>query len=146
MAGSGLGGGGGYCFVGFPPRTPGRLLRSLEAALATGLPVVFFEAAPRLARTLALLRDLLGERQVVVAGELSKLHETYHEGSAAALSERFAATPPRGECTVVLAPGAGAGLPPGGPGAVVRRPRRGSAQEVRPATNPLAASPAAAPG
>ncbi|GAC1569788.1 MAG: hypothetical protein NVS3B18_01280 [Candidatus Dormibacteria bacterium] len=110
VAGSGLGGGGGFCFLGFPPRTPGKLLRTLGTALATGLPVVFFEAAPRLARTLRLVTELLGEREVIVGRELSKLHESYHAGTAAQLCERFAASPPRGECTVVVAPGpAGAG-------------------------------------
>jgi len=106
VAGSGLGGGGGFCFLGFPPRTPGKLVRAVTTGLATGLPVVFFEAAPRLGRTLRLIAELLGEREVIVARELSKLHESYHAGSAAQLCERFTAVPPRGECTVVVAPGA----------------------------------------
>ncbi|MFN2451922.1 MAG: 16S rRNA (cytidine(1402)-2'-O)-methyltransferase [Candidatus Dormibacteria bacterium] len=111
VAGSGVGGGGGFCFLGFPPRTPGKLRRTLAGALATGLPVVFFEASPRLARTLRLLVDLVGEREVVVGRELSKLHESYYAGTAAELSAAFLATPPRGECTVVVAPGVAVPLP-----------------------------------
>ena len=39
---------------------------------------------------------------MVVARELTKVHETFHTGTAAALAEAFAATPPRGECTVLI--------------------------------------------
>jgi 16S rRNA (cytidine1402-2'-O)-methyltransferase len=45
---------------------------------------------------------VLGERPVVVARELTKVHETMHRGTAAALVEEFTARPPRGECTVLV--------------------------------------------
>ena len=93
---------GGFVFLGFPPRSPGRLRRTVEAALALGLPVVLFEAANRLAKTLALIEPLLGDRSVVVARELTKVHETLHRGTARELAEEFRRQPPRGECTVVI--------------------------------------------
>jgi 16S rRNA (cytidine1402-2'-O)-methyltransferase len=102
VAASGLGGGGGFVFLGFPPRSPGRLRRSLEAALGLGLPVVLFESALRLARTLERVQGLLGDRPVVVARELTKVHETFHRGTAAELAEAFRLRPPRGECTIVI--------------------------------------------
>jgi len=45
---------------------------------------------------------VLGDRPVVVARELTKLHETLHRGTAATLVQEFTARPPRGECTVVV--------------------------------------------
>jgi 16S rRNA (cytidine1402-2'-O)-methyltransferase len=39
---------------------------------------------------------------VVVARELTKVHETFHTGTASTLAEAFAAHPPRGECTVLI--------------------------------------------
>ena len=102
VAGSGLGGGGGFVFLAFPPRSPGRLRRSLEPALGLGLPVVLFESAVRLARTLELLTAQLGDRPVVVARELTKVHETFHHGTAGELAELFRSHPPRGECTIVI--------------------------------------------
>lgn len=102
VAGSGLGGGGGFVFLGFPPRTPGRLRRELEAALALGLPVVLFEAANRVARTLVAAEPVLGDRPLAVARELTKVHESFHRGTARELAAELRDRPPRGECTIVV--------------------------------------------
>ena len=102
VSASGLGGGGGFVFLGFPPRSPGRLRRTVAAALELGVPVVLFEAANRLARTLELIEPLAGPRPLVVARELTKVHETLHRGTARELAEEFRRQPPRGECTVVI--------------------------------------------
>ena len=91
-----------FCFLGFLPRTPGKARRALEAALAGGSALAFFESPLRLARTLTLAAPLLGEREVMVARELTKLHETFHAGSATDLAAMFDGTPPRGECTVLV--------------------------------------------
>ena len=96
VSASGLGGGGGFVFLGFPPRSPGRLRRTVTAALELGLPVVLFEAANRLARTLELIEPLAATRPVVVARELTKVHETLHRGTARELAEEFRRQPPRG--------------------------------------------------
>jgi len=101
VAGSGFGG-GGFTFLGFLPRSPTRMRRSVEAALGLGQPVVLFEAAVRLAKTLETLSACIGERPVVIARELTKVHETFHRGTAANLARAFRAAPPRGECTVVI--------------------------------------------
>jgi 16S rRNA (cytidine1402-2'-O)-methyltransferase len=91
-----------FCFLGFLPRTPGKLVRTLSNALTLGRTVAFYESPMRLAKTLGLAAPVLGERAVVVAREISKLHETFHTGTAAELAEQFSATPPRGECTVLV--------------------------------------------
>lgn len=101
VSASGLGG-GGFVFLGFPPRSPGRLRRTVAAALELGVPVVLFEAANRLARTLELIEPLAASRTVVVARELTKVHETLHRATARELAEEFRRQPPRGECTVVI--------------------------------------------
>jgi 16S rRNA (cytidine1402-2'-O)-methyltransferase len=103
VSAGGLGGGGGFCFLGFLPRTPGKLARTLTAALGCGRTLAFYESPLRLARTLEIAAPVLGEREVVVARELTKLHETFHTGTAADLARTFRSTPPRGECTVLVA-------------------------------------------
>lgn len=95
---------GGFSFLGFLPRSPSKLTRALAEALAQGRTVVFFESPQRLARTLRQVAPLLAEREVVVARELTKLHESFHAGTAAQLAEEFTAAPPRGECTVLVEP------------------------------------------
>ena len=91
-----------FCFLGFLPRTPGKLVRTLSAALELERTVAFHESPLRLAKTLGIAAGVLGEREVTVARELTKLHETFHTGTAAELAARFAAAPPRGECTVLV--------------------------------------------
>lgn len=91
-----------FCFLGFLPRTPGRLTRTLEEPLRGARTVVFFESALRLVKTLRLLAPLSGDRQVVVARELTKKHETFHSGTAEELVDEFQKSPPRGECTVLI--------------------------------------------
>jgi len=56
----------------------------------------------RIAKTLRLATPVLGDRPVLVARELTKLHETLHRGTAATLVAEFTSRPPRGECTVVV--------------------------------------------
>jgi 16S rRNA (cytidine1402-2'-O)-methyltransferase len=101
LSGSGLRG-DRVCFLGFLPRSPGKLRRSVATALALDGTVAFYESPLRLARTLSLITALCAERPVVVARELTKVHETFHTGTAKTLAEAFAAHPPRGECTVLI--------------------------------------------
>jgi 16S rRNA (cytidine1402-2'-O)-methyltransferase len=101
LAGSGLRGDRVF-FLGFLPRSPGKLRRSVETGLLSDATVAFYESPLRLARTLALIAPSCGDRPVVVARELTKVHETFHTGTAASLADSFAAKPPRGECTVLI--------------------------------------------
>jgi 16S rRNA (cytidine1402-2'-O)-methyltransferase len=91
-----------FCFLGFLPRTPGKLVRVLEEAMREDRTIAFFESPMRITKTLRLAIPVLGDRPVVVARELTKLHEALHRGTAATLVEEFTARPPRGECTVVV--------------------------------------------
>ena len=93
-----------FCFLGFLPRSPAKLRRAVEQPLLLRHTVAFFESPLRLVRTLRLLSGVLEERQVVVAREITKVHETFHVGTAAQLVSAFTETPPRGECTVLVAP------------------------------------------
>ena len=77
-------------------------LRVLEEAMREDRTIAFFESPMRITKTLRLAAPVLGERPIVVARELTKLHETLHRGTAATLVEEFSARPPRGECTVVV--------------------------------------------
>lgn len=89
-----------FLFLGFLPRTKSRSLRLLAAA--DSFAVVFHESPHRLAATLEWASEQLGDRPVAVAREISKLHESWHLGTAGELAQAFRASPPRGECTVVV--------------------------------------------
>jgi len=105
---SGLGG-GGFAFLGFLPRRAGERAALLARHRETGVPLVLFESPQRLAATLRVLHEALGDRRACVARELTKLHEEIVHGTLASLAERFAGGA-RGEITLVVsgepAPGA----------------------------------------
>jgi 16S rRNA (cytidine1402-2'-O)-methyltransferase len=68
----------------------------------TGFPIVLFEAANRLASTLAELKELLGGREAVVARELTKVYEEFRRGSLADLAAHYVTEPARGEIVVIV--------------------------------------------
>jgi 16S rRNA (cytidine1402-2'-O)-methyltransferase len=88
-------------FHGFLPRKKGELREVLSHGEGT---LVAFESPRRLPATLQLLAELDGEREVAVCRELTKTHEEVVRGTAAELAARYAATPPKGEIVLVLAP------------------------------------------
>ena len=96
-----------FAFEGFLPRKgPGRRARLAELARETRTSVCF-ESPHRVEATLADLVETCGpDRRVVIARELTKLHEEVFRGTLAAALEHVRAEPPRGEHVLVLA-GAG---------------------------------------
>ena len=92
-----------FFFGGFlPARSTQRRARLMEVrALASTL--IFYEAPHRLAQSLADAREILGEREAVVARELTKLHEEIARGRLSELAERFASeTAARGEIVLLI--------------------------------------------
>ena len=93
-----------FTFAGFPPNKEGKrrsFLASLAAAHGT---VVLYEAPHRLAATLADISTILGERQVVVARELTKLYEELLPGTTAQVRELVQDGRERGEVVILIAP------------------------------------------
>ncbi|MFM7086078.1 MAG: 16S rRNA (cytidine(1402)-2'-O)-methyltransferase [Cyanobium sp.] len=94
---------GRFCFGGFlPPRRSARR-RRLQALAPEERTLVFYEAPHRLLELLEDLLEVLGDRPLQVARELTKRHEQQVGPSVAAALEHFRAIPPLGECTLVLA-------------------------------------------
>jgi 16S rRNA (cytidine1402-2'-O)-methyltransferase len=92
-----------FLFEGFlPPREKARRERLWEL-LAGGHPLVLYEAPHRALATLRELSSLAPERRVVLARELTKVHEEFVRGTAAGVSaimeERGEV---RGEVTLVV--------------------------------------------
>ena len=79
--------------------------RLLESVRAQPFTLVAFEAPHRLLAALADLEEVLGDRQAAAARELTKLHEEVVRGPISQLRAVFRERPPRGEFTLVIAPG-----------------------------------------
>ncbi|HEY7073654.1 MAG TPA: 16S rRNA (cytidine(1402)-2'-O)-methyltransferase [Acidimicrobiales bacterium] len=104
---------GRFVFEGFLPRKGAGRSERLAAVAAEPRTCVLYEAPHRLARTLADLAAACGDdRPVVVARELTKLHEEVWRGTLAEAHAWAAERQPPGEMVIVLA-GAPAAAPPG---------------------------------
>lgn len=92
-----------FLFAGFlPPKQQARRAR-LEELQTQRATLVLYEAPHRLRETLADAVEILGDRQAVVARELTKLYEEFVRGTLGELVEHFAAQEPRGELVLVIA-------------------------------------------
>lgn len=97
-----------FYFAGFLPRKPGARARKLGELKALPCTLVFYEAPHRIARSLADMLEVLGDRPAVVARELTKVHEEVIRGRLRDLAGAAADAAWRGEFVVVVG-GAGAG-------------------------------------
>lgn len=92
-----------FVFEGFLPQKKGRATR-LEELKSQPLTMVFYESPVRLLKTLQQFVDVFGaEREASVVREISKVHNTTHNGTLGELVEYFTANAPRGEIVIVVA-------------------------------------------
>ncbi len=94
-----------FHFVGFLPHKKGRQ-SALTAALSFAVPVVLYESPHRIARLLTALSEKAPERKLVIARELTKVHEEVVHGTALEHIARHVVYPEkvRGEFVVIVLP------------------------------------------
>lgn len=90
-----------FVFEGFLPRGKNRrkLLRTLRDEKRV---VVFFESPERLVSTLRDILDIMGDREVFVAREMTKMHQEFFRGTVSQAIKHFENRQVLGELTVVL--------------------------------------------
>jgi 16S rRNA (cytidine1402-2'-O)-methyltransferase len=90
-----------FLYLGFLPLKKGRqkLLDSLKEEKRT---IVFYEAPHRIQKTLSELAAKFGDRQIVVARELTKIHEEFFRGTAAQAVDHFNKSSHKGEFVVII--------------------------------------------
>ncbi len=91
-----------FVFDGFLPVKPGRRVHRLEALRDLEMTVVCYESPHRILAALDAIAQVFGEREIVVARELTKQFEEIVRGPAATLKARFEAGPVRGEFTLII--------------------------------------------
>jgi 16S rRNA (cytidine1402-2'-O)-methyltransferase len=91
-----------FLFAGFPPVKKGalhKLLRGLGEEEAT---LIFYLPTRRLPEFLAAVEENLGNRRIVIARELTKIHEEFIRGRVAEIQPGLADLALRGEATVLV--------------------------------------------
>ncbi len=91
-----------FLYLGFLPRRQKQRRQLLVSVARERRTLVAFEAPHRLRASLADLKDVLGDRRIAVARELTKVHEEVWRGSISQALAHFEENPPRGEFTLVI--------------------------------------------
>jgi 16S rRNA (cytidine1402-2'-O)-methyltransferase len=95
-----------FTFLGFLPNRQGKRRERLAELAGEGRVLVFYESPRRLLAMLADLRETCGERDVVVARELTKVYEEFIRGRVTEVVERLKDREIRGEVVILVAPAA----------------------------------------
>jgi 16S rRNA (cytidine1402-2'-O)-methyltransferase len=91
-----------FWFVGFLPRKNTEQTAKLAAMKDFKGTLVFYEAPHRVLVTLKNIQNVLGDRQAVVARELTKLHEEFIRNRLSELIKELSARELKGEFTLVV--------------------------------------------
>jgi 16S rRNA (cytidine1402-2'-O)-methyltransferase len=93
-----------FVFHGFIPRTSGRRERLLREVSEDARTQVLFETPHRIKRTLEVMVQVLGDRDVALCRELTKLHEEVLRGTSREILETISQRPRKGEMILVVGP------------------------------------------
>jgi 16S rRNA (cytidine1402-2'-O)-methyltransferase len=91
-----------FTVFGFPPNRSVARIRWLESVCATEHAFSFFEAPHRIKATLIEGAQFLVERQIVLAREVTKVHQEFIRGTSSEVLGRL--VEPRGEFTIIVGP------------------------------------------
>ncbi|KEO83167.1 16S rRNA (cytidine(1402)-2'-O)-methyltransferase [Tumebacillus flagellatus] len=91
-----------FTFVGFLPREKKKRVEELTGLRARTETLVFYEAPHRLEETLKAMLDVLGDREIVLAKELTKRYEQFSHGKISETISWLSENEARGEYVLVL--------------------------------------------
>jgi 16S rRNA (cytidine1402-2'-O)-methyltransferase len=97
---------GSFLFLGFAPAKRAQRRTLLQSLKTTPYPLVFYESPHRIVSFVKDCAELLGDRVVLWAREISKLYEDIEETTLHHLAERIDGTKIRGELVLIIHPGA----------------------------------------
>jgi 16S rRNA (cytidine1402-2'-O)-methyltransferase len=96
-----------FLFEGFLPAKKQERKNKLQELRDCAATLVFYEAPHRLQDTLADLQQILGERAIVIAREVSKVHEEFLRGTVSEVIQQLTDRDVKGEITIVVHGSAG---------------------------------------
>jgi 16S rRNA (cytidine1402-2'-O)-methyltransferase len=91
-----------FMFIGFLPRKDKALRDTLAALAAERGTLIAYESPNRLVETLRAVNDVLGDRSIAVARELTKIYEELWRGPVSQALAHYREHPPKGEITLVI--------------------------------------------
>jgi len=91
-----------FAFFAFLPSRHGKRKQLLESIKKESKTMVFYESPNRLAATLQDISEILGDRQITVSRELTKIYEETLRGTVSKISESLRGKKIKGEITLVI--------------------------------------------
>ena len=96
-----------FLYLGYLPRKSGERQRMVETVRQLPYTLIFLESPHRVLSALEDLLAVLGDRDIAVGREITKLYEEFFRGTLSEAVDFFQQAPARGEITLVVA-----GAPP----------------------------------
>lgn len=93
-----------FCFEGFIPSKTGEKLKFLSSLKGIRKTIVLYESPKRLLTTLADIHNILGDVDIVIAREMTKLHEEIISGKISNILNDLKKREIKGEITILLNP------------------------------------------
>lgn len=91
-----------FCFEGFLPHKKGRQSRLISLKDETRT-IIFYESPHRIVKTLTQIQEFIGDRNVAVVREISKVFQEVVRGSIPTVIEHFQTKQPKGEFVLLVA-------------------------------------------
>ncbi len=93
-----------FTFIGFLPRKKGRRIQTLSRLKEEARTLIFYESPKRIGNLLTELISVFGDREVVLAREMTKMHEEVIRGRLSDVLKQVQAREMRGEVTLIVSP------------------------------------------
>ena len=91
-----------FLYLGYLPRKKKARVDLLEEVRGIFYTLVCLESPHRLVESLDDILAVLGDREIVVAREMTKIHEEFYRGNVSVVCDYYKSNPPKGEITLVL--------------------------------------------
>lgn len=95
-----------FMFAGYPPHKQGHRIKFFEglkkAQESVKQTIILFEAPHKLIRTLEDMQSVMGDIPIVLARELTKIHEELRRERISETLKHFEKTNPKGECIILF--------------------------------------------
>lgn len=89
-----------FIFLGFLPLNKKNRKQKLEEIKNSNKTIILYEAPHKMKNTLEDLKDIIGDRRITLARELTKIHEEFIKGTIKEIQEKI--TSPKGEYVIII--------------------------------------------
>ncbi|MEK7309881.1 MAG: 16S rRNA (cytidine(1402)-2'-O)-methyltransferase [Planctomycetota bacterium] len=91
-----------FIFEGFLPKKPSKRRKRLQDISSETRTIVIYESPYRILKTLSELKDILGERRIVLAREMTKFYEEVIRGNIEDVIQHLGCKKIKGEITLII--------------------------------------------